>query len=326
MFQAGTFVSQHFSLERLADGVYACIHKPGGGAYSNAGIVDLGDRTIVVDALQTLAAGRDLRRAAEALFGRPVETVVLTHSHSDHWMGASAFDAGTALLASPATSQAWARMGPEIAEDMRDPAMWEEWLRGTEEQLRTEQDVRVRAGLEITISHIRHTLAERAEFRPRYADRTFEGTLAFAESTCRAELRSLGRGHSDDDAVLLLPQEGIAFIGDVGFFDCQPFLGFCDLDLYRAQMHFLQQADFQVLIPGHGPVGGKEALALQREYMDVLEGLVCQVVQRGGSLAEALQIPLPETFAPWLVGGMNRFEANVRYLFARCGGKVPETE
>lgn len=63
MFQAGTFVSPHFSLERLADGVYACIHKPGGGAYSNAGIVDLGDRTIVVDALQTLAAGRDLRRA-----------------------------------------------------------------------------------------------------------------------------------------------------------------------------------------------------------------------------------------------------------------------
>lgn len=184
----------------------------------------------------------------------------------------------------------------------------------------------MRAGLEKTISHIHYTLAEMAEFRPRYADRTFEGALAFPGSARSAELRSLGRGHSDDDAVLLLPQDGIAFIGDAGFFDCQPFLGFCDLDLYRTQVRFFQDSGFQVLVPGHGPVGGKDALALQLKYMDVLEGLVCQAVQRGGSFVEALQIPLPDVFAQWLVGGMNRFEANVRYLFARCGGKVPAEE
>lgn len=56
--------SKHFTLEPLADGVYACIHMPGGAAYSNAGIIDLGDRTIVVDSFNTLAAGRDLRQAA----------------------------------------------------------------------------------------------------------------------------------------------------------------------------------------------------------------------------------------------------------------------
>jgi hypothetical protein len=34
--------SKHFTLQPLTQGVYACIHKPGGGAFSNAGIIDLG--------------------------------------------------------------------------------------------------------------------------------------------------------------------------------------------------------------------------------------------------------------------------------------------
>jgi hypothetical protein len=60
--------------------------------------------------------------------------------------------------------------------------------------------------------------------------------------------------------------------------------------------------------------------------MDVLEDLVGQVAQRGGSFAEAMQIALPEAFAKWLTGGMARFEGNVRYLFTRCGGQVPEEQ
>ena len=79
--------SQHFTLKHLASGVYACIHKSGGAAYSNAGIVDLGGRTIVVDAFDTMVAGRDLRQTAEVLFGRPVDRLILTHPHSDHYKG-----------------------------------------------------------------------------------------------------------------------------------------------------------------------------------------------------------------------------------------------
>ena len=47
--------SKHFRLEQLADGVYAAIHvlpdhrgqPSGGAAIGNAGIIDLGDRTLV---------------------------------------------------------------------------------------------------------------------------------------------------------------------------------------------------------------------------------------------------------------------------------------
>lgn len=318
--------SKHFTLEQLFKGVYACIHKPGGAAYSNAGIIDLDGRTLVVDAFDTVVAGRDLRQTAETLFKRPVDTIILTHPHSDHWIGASAFDSNTTLLASKKTRQVSLEWGKEIVEGFKDPTEWEEWVQEMETQLQTEKDERVRIGLENSIIRTRYVMDEMAEFQPRYADQVYEGSFSFQGKTSNAELRSLGRGHSEDDAVLLLPQERIAFIGDIGFFDTQPFLGFCDLAPYRELMLFFLNSDYELLVPGHGPVGSKDDLALQLKYLDVMEDLIGEVVQRGGSFEEALKITLPEPFNKWLLGGMGRFQANVRYLFAHLGGKVPPEE
>ena len=316
--------SIHFTLQQLNGELYACIHRPGGAAYSNAGIIDLGDRTMLVDAFDTMAAGRDLRQTAEALFDRPVDLIVLTHPHSDHWIGASAFEGTTNLLAHETTLRVSREWGDEILKGCEDPTGWEQWIRELEEQLAAEQDERVRASLENSIARVRYTVAEMSEFQPRYADQTFEGSLQFQGSRRSVELRSLGRGHSEDDAVLLLPGDGIAFIGDVGFFDSQPFLGYCDIDLYRRQMVFFKDAGFDVLVPGHGPVGNYEDIALQLSYLDVMQDLVARVVQAGGSLEEAKQITLPEPFDRWLFGGINRFEANVRYLYTHLGGEIPE--
>jgi cyclase len=318
--------SKHFTLALLADGVFACIHKPGGAAFSNAGIIDLGDRTLIVDTFHTRAAGQALRQTAEALFKRPVETAILTHGHQDHWIGACALNASTTLLASKTAREVYLKWVPMIQEDFQNPLLWEEMLQGTEQALQTEQDERVRAGHEHMLSFFRYIMAERTEFQPHPLDQTFEDTLAFQGSERTAELRSLGRGHSEDDSVLLLQKEEIAFIGDIGFFDTQPYLGVGDLNLLRQQIRSFAESDFQTLVPGHGPVGGKEALALQLQYMDVMEDLVGKVVQRGGSLQEAMQITLPEPFNKWLMGGMGMFEGNVRSLFKHAGGEVPEQE
>lgn len=317
----GITQSNHFALEELTDGVYACIHKHGGAAYANAGIVDLGDRTIVVDAFNALVAGRDLRRAAEALFDRPVDTIVLTHPHSDHWIGASAFDPSTTLLAHKTTRKITRKWGMGILKDYQDPTTWEDFLKEEEEKLQSEKDERVRVGLEISIARTRYVLAEMADFLPRYADQTFDDSVSFEGSKRAAEFRSMGRGHSEDDAVLLLPEDGVAFIGDIGFFDTQPFFGFCDIDRYRKQAHFFLESEFPILVPGHGPVGDKNDIALQLEYFDVMEDLIGSVVRNGGSLEEALQIRVPDPFDKWLYGGMGRFEVNVNYLFEHFGGE-----
>ena len=70
--QTGLPESRHYILHELADGVYAAIHNDEGGyAICNAGIIDLGDKTIVLDPFISPAAARDLKQHAENLTGRP---------------------------------------------------------------------------------------------------------------------------------------------------------------------------------------------------------------------------------------------------------------
>jgi glyoxylase-like metal-dependent hydrolase (beta-lactamase superfamily II) len=314
--------SKHFKVKELANGVYACIHKPGGGAYSNAGIVDLGDQTIVVDAFDTMIAGHDLRQTAEVLLGRPVDYLVLTHPHSDHWIGASEFDKSTEFFASKKTRQISKIRGTGLVRGYKKRSAWHKKIAKLEKQIQNEKDERVLVSLENTLIRDRYTVAEMAEFQPRYANQTFAEPITFQGSQRKAELRSLSRGHSEDDAVLLLPEDKIAFIGDIGFFDTQPFLGFyCDLNLHKKQLHFFLDSDYQILVPGHGPVGDKENIRLQLDYLAVMENLVDEVVQRGGSQKDAQKIMLPEPFDRWIIGGMSRFEINVRYFYKYLGGK-----
>jgi glyoxylase-like metal-dependent hydrolase (beta-lactamase superfamily II) len=312
---------RHFTLEPLADGVYACIHRPGGLAYSNAGILDLGDQTLVVDAFQIGAAAHELRAAAEAIFGRPVAHLALTHAHPDHWIGLPAFDTQTTVFTSEGVNQACLDWGPKVEADFQDPAEWVDWRGEVVEQLQRETDPDQRAALEGNLAFINAALAEIPSFQLRYPDLTFAESLTLQGEKRLVEVRSLGRGHSEDDTVVLLPGEGIAFIGDIGFFDSQPFFGFCDFELYRAQLRFFQESDYRVLVPGHGPVGGQEDITLSLDYFDEMETQVGEVVQQGGGLEEALAIKLPELFEHWRRAGRERFEVNVRFLWERLGGE-----
>ncbi len=311
--------TKHFELVSLADGVYACIHTPDGGAFSNAGIVDLGDRTLVVDAMGTLAGGRELRSTAETLLGRPVSVLILTHFHDDHWIGASAFGSETLFLCTENVRAACVLYGEELADEYQDRAAWEAELRDLEVRLATEQDERKLVGLRSGISRLRITMAELADWKPRYADATFSGPLTFRGASRAVEVRTLGAGHTADDVAVVLPADGVAFLGDVGFFDTQPYLADCDLAGYRRQLRGFSDADLPVLVPGHGPVGGRAEIERELGYLDVIEDFVREVVGRGGSLDEAKAIALPAPFDAWLVGGMNRFAANVEAVFQRLG-------
>lgn len=322
MSSTSNLQSNHFDLHQLSEGVFAAIHKEGGAAYSNAGIIDLGDSTLVVDAFDTALAARDLRRISEELFSRPVDILAITHSHNDHWIGASAFDEKTTMYASETTRKETMKWGKNLLEDTKNPAEWDEYVKEMQEQLQTEKDERVRLSLEHSITRVRYFMDEMSEFKPRYADQTFDESISFQGSKRNVELRSFGAGHSNDDAVLLLQHDGTAFIGDIGFFNLQPYMGVCNLDHWREQLIKLLNSDFQTLVPGHGTLGGQAEIDTQLGYFYVMEELIGQVVHKGGSIEDAMKISLPEPFAGWLTGSMGRFEVNVRYMYKRLGGEL----
>jgi alkyl sulfatase BDS1-like metallo-beta-lactamase superfamily hydrolase len=96
-------VSEHFRTERLAEGIFAAIATKSGGVYSNAGIIDRGNRTLIFDAFDTVQAGEDLRIMAEELTSSPIAYVSISHSHSNHWSGVQAFPSQTSVISTHIT-------------------------------------------------------------------------------------------------------------------------------------------------------------------------------------------------------------------------------
>ena len=199
----------------------------------------------------------------------------------------------------------------------QDPSEMQEEIRSLEAQWQSEVDPLYRETLLAAIARSRREMEALPNLDLRLPDQTFESSVLFHGPRRVAVLMSEGRGHTDSDAFLVLPEEHIVFLGDLGFFDCQPFMGDCDVEAWKAQLAGFEGSEFEVLVPGHGPLGSREDVTLQRRYIEVLVGLVSKVIRRGGSVDDALRITLPAPFEAWKATGRRRFETNVRTIYQR---------
>jgi cyclase len=306
--------SQHFRLEQLAEGVYAAIHIDGGTAIGNAGIIDLGDRTLVYDTLMTPHAGGDLRIAAEALTGRPIAAVIDSHWHYDHIWGNQAFSVDTEIVSSQETRRLIVATRGHGAFD-QFMASAEPNLEATRAQLQSTQDEGQRRQLTLWLDYWRGVAETKPVFRLRAPNLTFTGRMAF-HGTCRsAELLTYPGGHTEDDAVLWLPQERILFMSDLLFIGHQPYLGGGDPDRLRRILEDVSGLAPDLVVPGHGPVGTAESLSVMSRYVSTLDGLARKMVEDGEPEEAIDTMVTPQPYDDWLLGSF--FPGNMHFLYQR---------
>jgi glyoxylase-like metal-dependent hydrolase (beta-lactamase superfamily II) len=312
--------SEHFQIEQLADGVYAAIATPGGAAPSNAGIVDLGDQTLIFDTFETPRAAADLKAAAEELTGRSATYVVISHSHADHWCGNQVFDPQVPIIAGHLTREEMPKDIDFLKRFKEDPAQVEEEIRRYREQLETTTDPHLQAALEGAIARMGYWLEMLPTLEFRYPNLTFERTLIFHGTRRTVELHAVAPGHTVCDVYLYLPEDRIVFMGDLGFFQGQPYMAFCDPQAWVAQLQQMERTDVETFVPGHGPLGTKADLALQWQYITHVEERIAQAVQHGVPVEAVLEQGLPAPFDAWLPGSA-RWEANVQILYERMSSE-----
>ncbi len=316
--------SEHFSLTELAEGVYAAIATEAGGAFSNAGIIDLGDHTLVFDTMNTPLAAIDLKHVAEELTGRSVSYIVNSHWHADHWMGNQVFDKKTMIFSTPKTLEFMLSELDDIRKSQKDSSEFRSVIEDYEKKLDTENDEQRKQVIQSTISRWRYELEALPGLNPRLPDLTFDNKIVLYGKTRMVELFASGKGHTVSDVFLVLPAEQIVFWGDLGFFQCQPFIASCDLDGWKSQILSMAQSLYQHFVPGHGPLGNQMDLQLEHQYIVTLEEKVREAFQGGMSVEDALsKISLPDPFNQWIYAGARRFEANVRFLFQHLTEELP---
>ena len=267
-------------LIRVTDRVYYVQGRPGvasaenEGFNSNAGFVITDEGVVVVDALGTPVLGEAFLDAIRRITAKPIRRIVITHYHADHFYGLAALKADGADV--------WAQ---ERAH---------EYLDGDEAPRRLEQrsrDLFPWVPADMPIVRPDHWVAERDAF-------TLGGE--------RFEIEHMGPAHSAEDVIVVVPGEGVVFVGDILFAGRIPFVGDADSRRWLERIEALMRLRPRVMVTGHGEVSRNPArdLALTRDYLVYLRETMGKAVQNF--------VPFDEAYAKtdWSrFSGLPAFEA-----------------
>jgi glyoxylase-like metal-dependent hydrolase (beta-lactamase superfamily II) len=303
--------SKHFQIERLADSVYAAVASEQGYASCNAGIIDIGDRTIIFDSFISPEAARDLLNATKQLTSNKIAHVVNSHEHNDHIRGNQVFGSDVDIFSTVLTREAIARNEPENIR-LEKKTIHKE-IRDAQSKLEAEKDPKRRRELALLISYMHGVSKSHYELKTRLPNITFEDKLIIHGTKRTVELLPLA-GHTRSDVILYLPEEKIAFMSDLLFVNIHPYLASGSPEQWKQSLAEVQALGVEIAVPGHGPVGKSADLSAMLQYIQSLESIVVNMIKSGKSAEQASFEPVPSPFDNWLCLE-DFFVTNLKFLY-----------
>lgn len=222
----------------------------------NIGVVLGEDGCLVIDTRSSHRQADEIRTDLRRLTALPVTVVVNTHGHFDHAFGNRVF-----------------RPAPIVAQDgcVR-------FMRETGEERRAE-----------VIAELPEIAAEVAEVEIDPPDRTFAEREVIDVAGRPVELQYLGRGHTDHDIVIRVPDADVVFAGDLLENGATPSFGDSyPIDWVATVEAMLPIVADGVVAPGHGDVAGRAFVEEQLADLRSIAALAWEVQGGGRSLDDAI--------------------------------------
>lgn len=154
----------------------------------------------------------------------------------------------------------------------------------------------------IVVAHENAKAAIIGEQRPTAVPQaTFSDRMSIELGGTVVELSYVGRNHSDNSIVMRFPRERVLFAVDFIPVESVAFRDFPDayIEDWIESLKRVESLDFDILAPGHGPLGRKDHVRMYREYMEDLRGEVLKYAREGKSLEEMKQLIKLPKYAKW---------------------------
>jgi glyoxylase-like metal-dependent hydrolase (beta-lactamase superfamily II) len=232
--------------EEVAQGVFVI---PDGRVplVPNVGIVAGAREALVVDTGMGPKNGRRVLEKARRLADAPL-VLTITHFHPEHGFGAQEFSEAR-IVYNRAQQQELSAKGRPYLE------MFRTFGEAVAEQLE---------GVELV-----------------EPDELYDGELALDLGGTAVELREFGLAHTRGDQVVFLPEQRVLFTGDLvetRLFPIFPWFPPDDVDVSGSRwievLRRLEKLRPEVVVPGHGEVGGPELIREVRAYLEDVRGRV----------------------------------------------------
>jgi cyclase len=226
------------TIERVADGVWVGIPGPGEGAM--AALVGGGDMLVLDTTSYNVFAERFVARVAEEEGCDGPTLLYVSHRHFDHFAGADAIDAP--VIGHRLTRAMMARYTQQWMDD--NIAEW------------------TRLGM-VVPELVRDPKVVLPEI-------LFDSTLELWIGDSPVQLIHLG-GHCTDQTVAFLPKQRVLFASDNIIHEKVPYAGDGDLLTWVEALDRMAELEPEVVIPGHGSLGGPELI---RHMSGVIEEML----------------------------------------------------
>lgn len=313
--------TDYFILKRMAPGVFAAIAKPGTGAWSNAGFVDLGTELLVFDAFNTPTAAEELKKQAEKLTGKKVKYLVNSHYHGDHVFGNQVFE--DLPIISTELTREWIKDKNAIGDVDVETQETQKYLDNLMLQIKSEKDEIIKQSLSNQYSEMQVLLTQIPSMKLSLPSITFKNKLVISGTERHVELYCFGGGHSPSDTFLYIPKEKAAMMGDIVTDNLH--LPIFHPEEFLTILESTRTKKIDVLLPGHGDTGTNEKVETMIDYVTILKEAA------GGAIAADVEsedfvssFVIPEKFKEWK--GMQGIKRNLKTVYDFYAKDVEKTK
>jgi cyclase len=252
------------TITEVADGIAVWVNSGCGWGASNAALIAGHRSSLLVDTLWDLPSTAAMLDAlAPRLLAAPVAQLVNTHSDGDHWFGNSLAGAQK-RIATRAAARSMARHGPG---QMRALGRAGHLFRALG-SLPFGGLSNWRLAADYFDAMVRPwDFSLRKPLLPNFV---FSGSLQLKLGNRDVRLVELGPAHTSGDLAVLLPDDRVLLAGDLVFAGVLPVLWDGSLNNWIRACDWLLDQRVDVVVPGHGPIGGLQAVEDIRRFWEYL--------------------------------------------------------
>ena len=275
-----TLCDRAFAAEKLtqiAENVYAYVGTKNSSKNNsfgaNAGIIIGKDGIVVVDTMISAKEAKRFIRDIRTISRKPIRYVVNTHYHLDHVFGNSEFaKLGAVVIAQENDKKAMENSAKETLKNIGEYGLTPKDMTGT-------------------------TLA--------YPVLTYGDRMTINIGGQQIELIHARQSHTDGDTLVYLPDKKVLFTGDILFTNYHPFLGEGNIEEWAKELDDIKSMDVEKIIPGHGPLSGKNDLDDMKEYILMFDQKARELASQSDDVQKivtAIQSVLPQRpEGAWLI-------------------------